>query len=357
MKSVSSRSSRGWAGQSTSGARGWAFAAPVVGSIFALGAFGCSSSSTAAPTKEFGSDSGAGDDAQVSHHKDSGGPVKDAGTTAMFDGACGSNGGSGWCNTNAPAPTSDSLVACDDFDKNDLDPIYGFAGVSTLSLVNSHYVSAFCALQVIVSDGGVNHAMLSGSYTEHPYTAAPGTGGASLSFDLRVSSDSSCNNAIVGRFIGIGPVATSDDATKAWLTISNIEGSGSVATSYTLSLTVAVGTGATASAPVTVQVTPRASDDGWAHLGFDVSSYDFTTAAGAITAKPNWGYRGSTTQQGASATAASATGTITAPGGHGAVVLDVGLPPGPAPAYALTSGCELFVDDFVTDLPAAAATP
>jgi hypothetical protein len=317
----------------------------------------CSSSkSTADSGSPFGPD-----DTGSSAKKDA--KPRDTGTTKMtgvdaggqYDGACGSNGESSWCVENSP--TSTSMPMCDDFDSAELNNLYGWVGVTPASLVNTHYVSPFCALSVrVFGDGGgipfQQHGPFQGSFTEHSYTAAPGTGPSTSEFDLYLPNQPACEGAVIGRFSASGVAASAGDAAMAWLSVTGLQGSGATPSSYTLNLTVGVGqTGdgglPTPSSPVTVVVTPQGSDGGWARVGIDVSSYTIGTA-GAITAQPIWGYRGSTTVKGMSSTSATATGTLKELSMNGLVRVDVGLPPGPTGVSV--AGCQLWVDDFLSQL-------
>jgi hypothetical protein len=324
--------------------------AVTLGCGLTLAVAGCGSSHSSS-SEDSGSPFGprdAGHDVAKQPAKDAGVVHKDA-TTKGIDAGCGTRVGPDWCDTNAPALTTGSPVMCNDFDTGEISSLFGWMGVSKWSLVDTHYVSAYCALDVLVGDGGAPHPT-QGSYTENPYTGAPGSGAATFAFDLLVPGGAACNGAVVGRFTANADGAVAGDALKGWLTISNIAGSGATATSYTLGLSLAVGTAGTPSAAVTVDVKPRSTDEGWARLGFDLSSYSFVTTSGAITGKATWGYRGETTTQGTSTAAATASGTLTTTTQTGVLLFDVGVLPDPTSKNAI-SGCELFVDDVVSNLP------
>jgi hypothetical protein len=275
--------------------------------------------------------------------KDSGGP-----TTPLGDGSCGSYGGVDWCQQNAPDTTGASNVLCDDFDRGVLSSEFDWVNVTRQNLVNAQYVSPFCSLLAQFGDAGP-------SFTQHGYPSAPSSGGATIAFDLLVPGGGACNGAVIAYFVAL-PGETPDGSIDAWLSVSDVSGSGSLASSYTVSLSGFVGAtpadggaGATISTPVTVSVTPRATDKGWARVELDITSYALAVSPTDSTAQGtvSWSYIGVATPEKTSS-AMSLSGAIGSTGTTN-LDLDVGLFPNLVGGSAGGS-CQVFVDNYVSNL-------
>lgn len=267
---------------------------------------------------------------------------------------CGVAVGPSWCTTNAPTLTESSNVQCDDFDDGTLSNMYNWAGVAVRYLVNTRYVSPNCAMTTSDPASPGAPSLVSGAYTEHPYTDAPASATGTLAFHLFVPGGASCNGAVVGRFLGQGSSASGEsDSVKLWLTVSNVAGSGASATSYDVALSAEVGAGAdggaggTATTSTPMTVTPLGSDNGWVTLGIDITGYSIA-AAGTVSATASWSYVTSKTPQKTTATT-SATGALVSPGGTPELAFDVGLAPDPATGMALTT-CQLYIDNVVSNV-------
>jgi hypothetical protein len=326
-------------------------------SVLSLAALACSSSSSSGQVDSgfgFGGGDSSTKDAHTEKQKDTGttSPMKDAGSTAPSgDAACGSSGGSDWCTKNAPMLTSSSSLFCDDFDEGVLSSDFNWPGVRASDLVNAHYVSPYCALRAALEAGSPQK----GAYSEHPYTLAPATAGATLAFDLFVPGGSSCEGVVVSRFYAtVAQSGTNADAINVWLTLSGIQGSGTSATSYTVSMRALVGDSGdggvpgTVTAPATLTVTPRTSDRGWARLAIDLSSYAIATPA-TVAGKFTWGYAGEAAAK-ATSSSISASGQLGTPLGNDTQLeFDVGVVPDPSGPGVVT-GCQLYVDDFVSNV-------
>ena len=271
------------------------------------------------------------------------------------DAACGSSGGSDWCQTNAPTVSNTSHVLCDDFDNGMPDNLFNYTGLTRKSFVNTHYLSPYCALDARMGDGG--GAASSGSFTTHPYTLVSVTGGATLAFDLFVPSGAACEGAVIGRVYVTPFNAETTHAATAWLTISGLGAGNAGASVYTLTLGAQIGpdggaAGSPSSTPVLMQVAPRAADNGWTRVELDISSYAIGASPATLTGAASWLYPGDKKAQGTSAKG-SATGVIAPAVGPGAgkaeAFFDVGVIPDPSTGMARSS-CELFVDDVVSNV-------
>lgn len=333
--------------------------APLAASVTLVLA-ACSSSSAGGSSLDSGFGFG-GDDASTSKHDGGSSGTHDSGGAGSKDAQatkpstkCGAIVGPDWCQTNAPTLGSSSNVMCDDFDDGELNSVFNWPGVYAHDSVNTHYVSPNCALTTMSPvDSGLSPS-IRGTYTEHPYTAAPASAAGTLQFDLFVAGGSGCEGATVTRFLAYGPDATTEeDALKLWVTVSSISGSGESATSYALTLSANVGAsgdGGLAGSPTvssTITVTPRASDDGWAQVNLDVASYA-VASAGSVSGKASWTYVASKTTE-AATSSVSATGTLMQYQGETQVVFDVGVAPDPATSMALTT-CTLYLDNIVSNI-------
>jgi hypothetical protein len=308
-------------------------------------ALGCSSKNGGKP--DSGNLFGGGPDAseEASSSKPDGGTKKDTGIPGeKNDGACGSVvAGPDWCQTNAPMETDESNVQCDDFDTGVLSSAYQWEGLTRSSFVNTRYVSPNCALSAAVT------ATSDIATTEHIYDSAPATGGATMAFDVYVPG-SSCEGVVVGWFNVIPGVTTPAGSLLAWIKLTSVTSS-----DYTATLSIATSGGGkfVSATPVSVHVTPRANDKGWARLELTVQSYTLaaspaaTTGAGTIS----WYAIGGKTAEATSSpiNASGQIATVAAPD----VNFYVGVLTDPGSGDALT-GCQLTIDDFVTNLTAAA---
>jgi hypothetical protein len=315
--------------------------------VLASGTTACSSKSSSSPDSgpsfsfDGGGDTGVGSkdsgskDAKSVGAKETGGPTNRS---------CGAPSGTpDWCSANTP---SLSPVLCDDFDQDDLSNLYTWVGVTLSDLVDTHYSSPFCALNAVAmpGDGGTGN----GAYTEQPFTLVNGSGGATLAFDLFVPGGAACNGAVVGRVIGSAITSSMGelDAIKGWITLSDITGTGASATSYTAGLTVGVSATGTPSAPVTLTVSPRTSDEGWVRIDLDLSSFTVQSNPAALSGTLAWYYRDDKTVV-ATSKAVSGSGTLVATAQNGVFVFDVGIIPDPT-TKQLPAGCQLYVDNVVT---------
>ena len=280
----------------------------------------------------------------------------DAGTPKGGDGGCGSNGGSGWCVANASTATASSNLLCDDFDFGVLTSGTGFGGqgITSADLVNTHYVSPYCSMTAYVNDGGTAAAPAA-AFTSHTYEQALGPASATIAFDLWIPGGTACEGASVAYFVAV-PDDNADGAVEAWLNISDIVGSGAMATSYSVSLRGfagaapgGTGMGATPTNPVTVKVTPASSDDGWARVELDVTKYALNVSPTPSTgaAVVSW-FTVSNPKAVATSAAISMSGMISS-AGLGLVEADVGLLPDGVTGTTV-SGCRIFVDNFVSNL-------
>jgi hypothetical protein len=308
-------------------------------------AFGCSSKNGGKPDSGdlFGSPDSSSAEASSSQKPDAG-SKKDTGIPGeKSDGACGSVvPGPTWCQTNAPMETDESNVLCDDFDTGVLSTAYQWEGLTQASFVNTRYVSPNCALSASVTTGSDI------ATTEHTYDSAPATGGATMAFDLYVPG-SACEGVVVGWVNVIPGVTTPAGSLLGWIKLTQVSSS-----DYTATLSMATSSGGKfdSATPVSVHVTPRSSDKGWARLSLTVESYTLAATPTATTgaATISWYAIGGKTAE-ATSSAINASGqiaTVAAPD----VNFYVGVLTDPASGDALT-GCELVIDDFVTNLTGA----
>ena len=157
-----------------------------------------------------------------------------------------------------------------------------------------------------------------------------------------------CEGAVVAFFVALPGGSMPTGALEGWLKLSSISSSG-----YTVTLNMTAGAvdadGGTAT-PVSVMVAPSAADKGWARIELDMSTYTLAASPTPTqgTGTVSWSHIGATTTAGVSAVA-TVMGQISALTSTN-VLLDVGILPDPSTEVAL-AGCQLFVDDFVTDLP------
>jgi hypothetical protein len=332
----------------------------ALGLILAFSAAACSSSSSGSvDAGGFGvgdsgaTDSGKHDSGGGTNHKDAG-ATKDAAVKLPGDASCGSKAGSDWCQTNAPMLTDTSSVLCDDFDIGTPSNIFNYTGLERSSFVDTHFQSPYCALRTFVGDGGgyasAGDAGLNpvGSFTEHPYPLATGSGAATLAFDLFVPDAAACEGAVVGRLYVTDTAGVRSDALTAWVSISGLGAGTAGASNYAMNIgaQVAAGTSATSTKPV--MVTPRAADKGWARISLDISAYSMAANPASIAGTVAWLYPGAKTAA-ATSSAVSASGSVMMPAGEGEMFFDVGVVGDPASGTA-PAGCELFVDNFVSNI-------
>ncbi len=279
-------------------------------------------------------------------------------TTAKSDAACGTAvpAAKDWCNLNAAMPTKNSNVYCEVFDTGQpLDGNYGYSeGVRRTSWVGHDYVSPYCALTTLLGDGGSGY----GAYSFHAYTVAPGAGTLSSSADILVPNTPACNGATISR-IWVSPSDQSSNAGMAWITVTNLQGSGAAPSGYTLQVYAQGGTrpdggsgGGNVSNPQLVDVRPNV--DGWARISLELSTYTLSSTSVTLTAIASVNAAGDTKAAGllsspkVTATGGFQSGLPDTPGAE----TDVGIIPNPTTGVP-TFGCDVLIDDVVSNLVAS----
>jgi len=317
---------------------------PVAFCLLSLTA--CSSSSGAPDGGSFsGMDSSTGMDVSTTTKSDSS-VSKDAGPKMSLDAACGTPLGSDWCQVHAPVQGGTSMVLCDDFDKGVLSSAFPSEGITSANLVNTRYVSAYCSLSAQISPDAGMMGLEQGAFYEHSYNGVPAIGAATLAFDLYLPGVT-CEGAVVAFFVAL-PGTMPTGALEGWLKLSGISSSG-----YTVTLHMSAGSidsDAGTATPVSVMVAPSAADKGWARIELDMSTYTLAAAPTPTqgTGTVSWSHIGASTTAAVSAPT-TVMGQISAVNSTN-IELDVGLLPDPSTTLAV-AGCQVFVDDFVTNLP------
>jgi hypothetical protein len=223
------------------------------GLLLSLAAVGCSSSHAGSADSGLPFPKDSATDVVKDVH------IAETGPKMPGDAGCGAKWGEDWCSINAPVLGASSNVTCDDFDTGALNPDLGWVGIFRRNFVDTHWVSPYCALHAYVADGGAPN-----TYTEHPKLGAPASGTATFAFDLFIPGGSTCANTAIARVLAWPGGDDDSHAAVLWVSVSNVAGSGSSATSYELSLTAGVGADAGQSTPVIINVSPRSQDNGWA---------------------------------------------------------------------------------------------